>query len=244
MEMKNKTDNSCSYGGDLLAYLYDELPSDGRERFETHLERCFACIDEFAELSQARYSVYEWKNIEFAPLETPRFVIPVEKAPARASWLDSIRAAFAWNGVTAAVGGVAVLFIGVFTFAMFYNSSDESVVANVERPHPAAPTAPAAAVPPQIEESAHIERPEAFEPGKRQAPVTQAGRSPVTVRKPPVIAKARPVRDVPTEREQTRRTPASRRLENSPTLGQYTEDGDETLRLSDLFDDLDSRELD
>src|SRR5688572_12265007 len=109
MEMINKTENSCSLGGNMLAYLYDELSSDGRECFESHLADCSLCIDEFAELSEARYSVYEWKNVEFAPLKTPRFVVPVERTPAVVSWVDSVRAAFAWNGTAALAGGLIVL---------------------------------------------------------------------------------------------------------------------------------------
>ena len=79
MEMNNETKFSCSHGEEMLAYLYDELSPDGRERFETHMESCFECIDEFAELAFSRYSVFEWKSLEFAPLPTPKFVVPVER---------------------------------------------------------------------------------------------------------------------------------------------------------------------
>ena len=243
MEMKNKPDNSCSCGGDMLAYLYDELPSNGRERFETHLESCNACIDELAELSEARYSVYEWKNIEFAPLETPRFVIPVEKAPARASWLDSIRAAFAWKGASVLAGGFAVLVIGVFGFAVFYNSPEAPNVANVEPLQPSVPSSPAGAVPPTEErESARVEKRGAESP--EGVPVRRAERETLAVQKNPEPVRPKPARRPVAEKAESRRATTNGRLQNSPTLGQYVEDRDDSLRLSDLFYDLDSRELD
>jgi anti-sigma factor RsiW len=243
MKMVNKTDNTCSFGGDTLAYLYDELSSDRRERFEMHLEGCSHCIDEFAELSEARYSVYEWKTVEFSSLSTPRFVIPAESAPASASWLDSIRAAFAWNGAAALAGGIAILVMGVFGFAVFINSPEAPVATAIQPP--TRRSGPSAVVSPtRSAEAADVDGP-AVE-GPDVTTVTPRFSEPeiLAVRKRAASPKGKPSRSTRTEPVQTKRARPTPSLDNSPTLGQYVDDRDESLRLSDLFDDLDSRELD
>jgi anti-sigma factor RsiW len=244
MKMVNKTDNTCTLGGEMLAYLYDELSSEGRERFETHLEGCGQCIDEFAELSEARYSVYEWKNVEFAPLATPRFEVPLEEARAGVSWLDPIRALFGFNGRAAVAGGLAVLILGVLGFAGFLSSPETPAVANLDRSRPSA-AAPTVVFPHASDvETAEVRKPEVLTADKATVPARGVEQTTVEVRKQGETARVKPVRPSRVETVQTRRTPTNRRLDNSPTLGQYVEDRDESLRLSDLFDDLDSRELD
>ena len=239
----NKTDNTCSFGGDMLAYLYDELSSDRRELFEMHLEGCSHCIDEFAELSEAWYSVYEWKTVEFAPLSTPRFVVPAENAPASASWLDSIRAAFSWNGAAALAGGLAMLVLGVFGFAVLFNSP-ESPVATAIQP-PTTRSEPSTAISPtRSNEAADVDGPAIEEPDVTTVAPRLSESETVAVRKRVGTARVKASRNTRVEPVQTRRTRPTPSLVNSPTLGQYVDDRDESLRLSDLFDDLDSRELD
>jgi hypothetical protein len=238
MVRTNKSDNSCSLGGDILAYVYDELSPDVRERFESHLESCPRCIDEFAELSDARYSVYEWKNVEFAPLETPRFVIPTERVPAAGSWIDAVRAVFAWNGAAALVGGLAILIFGIFGFSLIYDPAEPSIAENVET----APMVTASSeiiVPSSNSEDTRVEVSE-----RDSVPARRTVAGTTAVRKQPETIKTKTVRNAPADPEQGRITTANRRLESSPTLSQYAEDSDESLRLSDIFDDLDSRELD
>ena len=239
MVRTNKSDNSCSLGGDILAYLYDDLSPGVRERFESHLESCPRCIDEFAELSDARYSVYEWKNVEFAPLETPRFVIPTERVPAAGSWIDAVRAVFAWNGAAALAGALAILIFGIFGFSLIYDPAEPSIAENVETVPPTVNTSPEIIIPSFDSEESGIEAPESEPvPAARTALRTSAVRKPLET----VITKT--VRKAPAVPAQVRITTANRRLESSPTLSQYAEDSDESLRLSDIFDDLDSRELD
>jgi hypothetical protein len=47
--------------------------------FETHLNSCAACADEFAGFNMARTSIIEWRNEEFLSLQTPLIEIPYEK---------------------------------------------------------------------------------------------------------------------------------------------------------------------
>jgi len=78
MERERSQIERCAVSEEMIAYLYAEMSGPKRAAFENHLVDCGACIDEFAEMSHARYSVYEWQHEEFAPLATPRFEIPYE----------------------------------------------------------------------------------------------------------------------------------------------------------------------
>ena len=90
---KGNNINSCLFGEELVAYVYGELSSDGRARFENHLLDCSACTAEFADISLSRLGVYEWHRDEFLPLETPQFVIPFAPATTRVeagnSWFET-----------------------------------------------------------------------------------------------------------------------------------------------------------
>ena len=241
MEMNNEAKFSCPQGEDMLAYLYDELPPYGRERFEAHLESCFECIDEFAELAVSKYSVFEWKSVEFAPLPTPKFVFPIERKAQAASWFDGVRNAFAWNSWAVAGGAAAIMLLAVMGIALWNVQPDVNIAVN--EPEPAIENSPANVTTSQpvskIADSERAATVTAVEP--QQLPVTVHQTS--TKRKKPTVARAVTVRRAPTVTPQPRRVTANERLQNSPTLGQYIEDQDESLRLSDIFDDLDSRDL-
>src|SRR5881392_3406899 len=92
--MKDVNFSKCKFNGDMVSYMYGELPSDESTVFEQHLLDCTNCTDEFAAISSSRYEVYDWKKLEFDPLETPSFEIPVGEA-AGVSWSDKVRAVFA-----------------------------------------------------------------------------------------------------------------------------------------------------
>ena len=243
MEMMNTSDDPCTFSGDMLAYLYDELSPDGRVHFESHLSGCSRCIDEFAELSMSRYSVYEWKKLEFAPLATPRFIVPVRPSSEKVSWRESICAAFAWNVTAATAGGMAVLLLGLFGFATYFGDAGTRVTLHADTGPLSGQTTPAGVAAP-LNESTGVEDPEIAASESISATAPRSQPAPAAAPLKPDSPKARLVRRSSVKTEPIRRTPTNRRLENSPTLGQYVEDRDESLRLSDLFNDLDSRQLD
>src|SRR4051812_32541432 len=91
---------ACEFSSEIVGYMYDELTPAKRDSFESHFADCTACIDEFAGVSHSRYSVYEWRKIEFAPLETPIFDIPYkererEPVSARPGWFETLAGIFA-----------------------------------------------------------------------------------------------------------------------------------------------------
>src|SRR4051794_13141264 len=94
----------CGFADEMLSYMYDELASAERERFEEHLPDCVACTDEFAVIAHARFSVYEWQKLEFADMPTPHIVIPYALAKKeRIGMFDGIAASVkAWRWAFAA----------------------------------------------------------------------------------------------------------------------------------------------
>ena len=88
--MKDKKNSSnCEFAESIVTYMYGELPIGEQEDFEAHLKDCQLCIDEFAVISEARFSVYQWQRSEFAPLETPEIRIPIKVAAnTEISWFN------------------------------------------------------------------------------------------------------------------------------------------------------------
>src|SRR4051794_5572836 len=83
--------SECKLSGAMVSYMYGELSSNEGLVFEQHLLECSECTDEFAAISSSRYEVYDWKKLEFDPLETPSFYIPFHEVAMKESWADKIR---------------------------------------------------------------------------------------------------------------------------------------------------------
>lgn len=235
----------CGHRDELVSYLYAEMAEDQRERLEAHLLDCTACTDEFAGLSEARFSVFEWQKEEFAPLATPEFTIPYEKV-AVAARADAATAGrfglrslitFSWPAFAmasialVAVGSVAVWLVGSRGGAV------EKVATNtaVEK-H--APEKPAAAAPVVREEP------------KSEVAVTETPAGPARSREiVPVKASATPRRprpvphklDVPDIKADEAVVSPGKEPLRAPSLSAQVDDEDKSLRLTDLFDTLDSK---
>src|SRR5215213_5119036 len=142
--MRNEKDNnSCLFGEELVAYIYDELSRARRDTFEDHLLNCSGCTAEFATISMSRLDVFEWHREEFLPLATPQFVIPFERKPAseaQYSWLDTLRG-LVWSPMRVAFAGGSLVALAV-AFGLFFiaNSNRDINVAarSVEVVSPAA----------------------------------------------------------------------------------------------------------
>ena len=231
--MTKQWENSCPANDDLLAYLYDDLSSAGRDNFESHLEGCSACIDEFAELSHSRYSVYEWNRLEFAELSTPQIRIPYDLKAGRTSWMGSLKSIFASGRRVAFAGGLCALLavvIGTVLLAGPDWSSQPSLVAGVE-PVGIAEIGTIESEPKvdrlatENREVDTVPRSVTAKAGSPRKKSTNGNRS---------VAKPAPVRTVAS---------STVRLQNSPTLSQYVDERDNSLRLSDIFDAVEDKDL-
>lgn len=224
--------NNCDRGTQMLAYVYGEM--EDRAEFESHLIDCQACIDEFAELSDSRFSVLEWQRGEFADLPTPNIVIPYDH-PARAAstgWyaglVEMIRAS-AFVPV-----GAAVILAAVVAGGYFLTRVPESVPVTASVVAPSSQAIPAAEAEPSrnADETAKV----GTTPLRRVASRTAVVEKPIAARsvsrpaKPrSLTAKVLPSRDTD--------LPVLDRAVTKPALVPFEDEDDRSLRLSDLLDD-------
>lgn len=143
--MSNNNHNSeCSFTGEILTYLYEELGKKERKNFEAHLSECTECTDGLADIAFARFSVQEWRGEEFAPLKTPIINIPYETQKARVkdstvaeSWLARMRGYVSVSPAWATMGGAAaavVVCLGLIFAALNLFQPDELAVAGDNNP--------------------------------------------------------------------------------------------------------------
>lgn len=133
MQMTNQNNFECGNGDAFVAYLYGEMPPAERSQFEDHLLECGSCTDEFAVVANSRYSVYEWRKLEFEPMRTPVFEIPYrrpETVVPSFSWLDALKGIFA-TGPRLATAGAFGLLIAVVGFAFLSGSFSSQDIATV-----------------------------------------------------------------------------------------------------------------
>jgi hypothetical protein len=225
---------NCGSGDSIVGYIYNELPSADRLAFEDHLLDCTACTDEFAAIADSRYAVYEWQKLEFEPMPTPRFAIPY--AETKVSWFDSIKSVFATGPRLATAGAVGLLIVAVGFAAIFMSSGPTEVVSigDVEVtdtfPKPAAPTAGNTAVEvsaltePDVTEKQGEVKPE-YVPVTKRAPKVEQKRKSSTVRR-----NAR-LQNIGNETQA-----------KAPRLNDFEDLSDDSLRLSDLVADIDTRD--
>jgi len=127
--MRHENEKICGQEDQLLSYLYEDGSAASRESFEDHLAECEACTDEFAAVSLARFSVYEWHKEEFVPMPTPQIVIPYKDKPV--SIWAGLREAFSFNWATASLAAASLLVVAAFgAYVVSMNSGgDEKAVA-------------------------------------------------------------------------------------------------------------------
>lgn len=236
---------SCAFAEAAAAYLYDEIDGAEKLNFQSHLRDCKACADELANFSALRSSIADWREMSFEILPTPAFAMSfADKTNSeKRSWFESARAFFnfspAWS-TTAIAAFVALIMFGVFFwFAVNYSRRDE--LANNKTIQNAVPTPPT----------------EIFSGSKMIAPADNAaalsGKLPKSA---PVAAKADAVQNAAAPVKVFAKTAAATKSnkssapipdrENQPTAPAKNsvpavigdDDEDNSLRLSDMFDEV------
>ena len=220
---------NCGLSDNIVAYMYGELPSPEVSAFESHLADCQTCIDEFAEVSASRYEVYEWRKLEFDPMKTPVISIPYETVSVldriRGLWTFSPKLAFGSTALAAA----AVL----LAFILGPQLLSEKNVAVIDKPNVILPAIPelvpeVAEVKPLIVKGNEEARVSAPEPAKVVPVKASIGRP--SNPKPPAVKQIQAQRTIPV-RDQPRAL---------PYLNDFPEDIDESLRLAEVFNDIDT----
>lgn len=131
--MLEDTQNStCEFAEELVSYLYDEMSHSEKLHFEKHLKNCFACQDEFAGFSLARTSILEWRNEEFLPLENPAIEIPypLQVKSVSRSWFAAVRELFtlspAWMTASTAFAALAICVV-LFALVVSFLRNDPNI---------------------------------------------------------------------------------------------------------------------
>ena len=92
---------TCDDKATLVAYLYDEVDAQDRQRVDEHLRYCAACADEVAALSGVRSGLTQW-----APPEAELGFTIIRRAPATV-----LRPAQWWNTVPVWAQAVAAILV-------------------------------------------------------------------------------------------------------------------------------------
>jgi len=234
--LDNCSKNGCEFTDEIVSYMYDEIGVSERVKFEQHLLDCAVCTDEFAGISNARFSMYEWHKEEFIHLPTPNIVIPYhEKAEVRgffAGLLDLLTLS-GWPAAATVAAGLIVS-IGLGFTAVNYFGVDQDMASN---------TSIGTAVPPVVSPDNKTQTPKAIPvkkddetvvgsvPDERQIRPLRASTNQQRprVEKTATGVSPRPDKIVVSDPSAT--------TAKAPALTNYDDTDDKSLRLSDLFDD-------
>ncbi len=228
----------CKFSADMVPYMYAELSAASSSAFESHLIECGACTDEFAAMSNARYEVYDWKRLEFDPIATPKFAIPFqsESHSVASSWIEKVRTAVSgsWAIPGVAFAGLAIISVLVAVFILS-GAHDPEIAANTGALNTGINNLAVGRAP----ESSGL--PVASEPVSEVSPGRPFRSDLESIAKPAPRKPA--VRNVKVNTRSYVFTQASAQNEQKeiPRLNEFSEDEDTSLRLAELFDDLDTR---
>ncbi|HEV8593427.1 MAG TPA: zf-HC2 domain-containing protein [Pyrinomonadaceae bacterium] len=233
--MKDIEQKICEFGESIVSYMYDEMSAIDRERFEDHLLNCSPCTDEFAAVADARYGVYEWNKKEFAHIQTPHFVIPYDEPVAAVPFFAKVRQAFqfgfGWLPTAAALASVAIV-LGIGYFAFIGGKPDGPIARLNEQDNRVTTVQTPASIVPSIKDLSSDVTPVTSETGTKVAKAIS-----VQTKTTHVPAKHNLIAPQPAKFADT-----NARRSNAPRLSNVSDEEDQTLRLSELLDVVDSSE--
>lgn len=229
---------NCKFENGIVPYMYGELPAHEASEFESHLLECGACTDEFAAVSAARYEVYEWKKLEFEPLATPVFEIP-QHEHGGISWFDKLRAAFAssWAIPGFAFAGLALVVAFTTLFVLSRDDNRNVAKVNTDRPETNRTIVAAEANPSPVMVTPQSDAENVVAPRPTIIPVSEHKQSPSQTRRPARVDRPVSPRIVLVPETVVNKTP------KAPTLNNFDDEEDTSLRLAELFDDIETRDL-
>lgn len=260
MSNNNHNNQSCRFAEQIVSYLYGEFERDDKIKFEAHLKDCSTCADEYAGFGFVRSSVLEWRNEDFSKLPTPTFDIPATKneklSPSVStesnSWFGDFRKMFSFNPAWAmAALAVLVVCAGITFFVLNFSSSNEIAEKGDDKNAVKIAVSPTAEVPKKSDDK-NVSNKEAE---KSAPPTPNAGNLPSQKgrEKQPVPVKSAikvsssdinnntdNVNRSPKANDTLRKTPPVKKR-NVPNLNDFDDDEDESIRLADLFDELDTK---
>jgi hypothetical protein len=253
-----KYNSNCRFAAEIVSYLYDEIETPEKAVFETHLKDCRSCADELADFSFARFAVRDWRDQDFSHLKTPLFENPFDvKQTSKSgsvnsdSLFDNLRRIFSPRSVWAAGAAAALIIMIGLAFAatnLFQpdftakkndvNSVSVSVSSNENRAEQTVPKIPVESetaksfdpVTPTIKQDAkEIRKNSAVKVSDRKSKNRSASKTVENIAASDVKNFNKPTaNDAPM---------VNRPI---PTLNSFDEEDDNTLRLAELFEGIDT----
>ncbi|MCY7347082.1 MAG: hypothetical protein LH614_12775 [Pyrinomonadaceae bacterium] len=263
MSNNNNYNSSCAFSEQLITYLYSEGGGQETIKFEAHLPDCPNCSAELEGFGFARSSILDWKAAEFSNLETPIFDISLIEAIKSNStvtvsnqsreWFGGIKSIFSFNSQWAAAA-LAVLVVcgGAAWLALNFSGDRNNIAQNAENTNLIkASVSPTIAINPQPKEvknaaekakksAASIETTDLPKPIMREKQ-TITNKSIVKISSDaPKNNSETSVRNPKTANDNGKKS-APVQKQKVPNLNSLEDEEDETIRLADLFAELDTR---
>lgn len=266
MNNNNHQNSNCSFAAEIVSYIYGEISE--KSAFEAHLSNCETCPEELADFMNIRFSVNDWKQTDFVPLATPVIEIPYEKEQVReivvsGSWWSNLRQIFtlspAWMTATTATAAL-VICVGLF-FAVYKYSGGVDVAGIDDKPQinpTVSPTSETSSNKNDEKAAVSVENSNSSdkitEPSKvldsnpktigesrnESAVVKVAERKPKTVTQNPVNRTTNTTANDSKKQPVRKNSPTNNR--QLPKLNNFDEDEDDSLRLAELFEDIETLE--
>lgn len=262
---KDHKNLSCADGERMIDYLYGEISRSEKIKYEAHLNECAECAAELADLGFARASIREWKQADFSNLETPIFdaslIKPVEseisnKVPGKADgWFVGLKKYLSFNpGLAGAALAAIVVCVGAALLALSLagsrnndvakktgnvNSSPKTAVAptvetnstavpeTIESADNQSPALPKTAVAPQTSPRENQTLPNKTAV-KISSDAPKKNKADASVRQPKVV------------NDNAKKSPPVQKR-RVPNINDAEDEEDETIRLADLFAELDTK---
>jgi len=244
MKLNNESKIECPFADEILSYIYDEIDAAERTKFEDHLVGCYVCTDDFAAVSEARFSTFEWRREEFAHLPTPEIVIPYaagsrEAERSRLGFLEGIQTFLShFTSPAAAVAASIIILLGIGLAMLRYVGPSDNSVASIA-------LTPSVGIHESTMDNQSITGQTSSELSSNRSmettkvPVVRTKASNIAVR-PVRVAVHRPgVSGTRLVADNPPKQPVVQSPSNAPVLNNYEDTNDSSLRLADLFADID-----
>jgi hypothetical protein len=233
----NKYHESCSFSEQIVSYIYDEMGEPEKSAFVNHSSKCVACSEELSAFGKVHSEIVDWKREEFVPLQTPEVRIPYltvaleAKKPLFAGIYEFFSFSQIWMK-TATAFATMVIISGIAFFVFKSEPKNDTIasqVAPISSPKPL-PTADVKVLETTIIEPEVVVNPK--NPNATGKPVQATSRT---------TSNGKPVSSTPKVEKVTIRTTNSKpkvKRQQNVNLIESDEDEDDSLRLSDLFDEI------
>ena len=267
----NHQNSGCDFSTDLVSYLYGEINQKEKSRFEAHLANCTACPIELAEFAAVQSAFGDWRQefaqmptpVIVIPYENAVFEKPFVSGDSE-SWRARIRRAFSFSPMwSAATAALAILIVcgSLFLFvknvsqpediAEFSVSNNENISAS-PKPETNVDSVTEINLAQKELQTEKITSEQATKSPKilfdENVDIIESEAAAKRISTKTVVK----VNDSPKNTKQTKKSSAAAQKDKifnqpvpnnikAPTLNNYEEIEDETLRLADLFAEVDTR---